>query len=468
MTPRLSRRLVLLLLAALAACRSAPPSPSAPPAPPAADPFQPIVFVHGNGETAALWMTTLWRFESNGWPRAKLHAIDMPYPLARDDDTKPQDGRNSTSEAMQFLAAEVDKVLKATGASKVVLIANSRGGYAVRNYVANGGGAAKVSHVVLAGTPNHGVWADVRNRPDNEFNGAGPFLTGLNAPKGPNGEEVTPGVRWMTIRSDNNDKYAQPDGAWIGAKGTPTNVFYDGPALKGAQNMVIVGADHRELAFGPKAFAGMFRFVTGRDASSTAITPETSVVLDGKVSGQGLNNEPGKGSFPTNLPLAGATVEVYACRLESGERNGPAVHRKTVGADGRWGPFNASPRTFYEIVVSAPGYATTHIYRSPFPRSSAIVHLRLERIADVDRDARSIVTLTRPRGYFGVPRDQVELDERSPPGGIPPGVAGVSAAKLKLLDAPNRAVSGEFNGERIVGRAWPAADNHVVFLELTY
>jgi hypothetical protein len=47
-------------------------------------------------------------------------------------------------------------------------------------------------------------------------------------------------------------------------------------------------------------------------------------------------------------------------------------------------------------------------------------------------------------------------------------VAGVSAAKLKLLDAPSRAIAGEFNGERIVGRAWPVADNHVVFLELTY
>ena len=29
----------------------------------------PIVFVHGNGDTAALWQTTAWRFESNGWPR---------------------------------------------------------------------------------------------------------------------------------------------------------------------------------------------------------------------------------------------------------------------------------------------------------------------------------------------------------------------------------------------------------------
>jgi len=133
-----------------------------------------------------------------------------------------------------------------------------------------------------------------------------------------------------------------------------------------------------------------------------------------------------------------------------------------------WGPFTADPRTSYEFVVSAPGYATTHIYRSPFPRSSNVVSLRAERIADADRDAKSVVTLTRPRGYFGVPRDQISLDGKSPPGGIPPGVAGVSTAKLKVLDAANRTIVGEFNGERIVGRAWPAADNHVVFLELHY
>ena len=35
--------------------------------------------------------------------------------------TKPQHGRSSTAEHMRFLAAEVDKVLQATGADKVVL-----------------------------------------------------------------------------------------------------------------------------------------------------------------------------------------------------------------------------------------------------------------------------------------------------------------------------------------------------------
>ena len=42
-----------------------------------------------------------------------------------------------------------------------------------------------VSHVVLGGTPNHGVFADATSRLGNEFNGAGPFLTALNAPQGP-------------------------------------------------------------------------------------------------------------------------------------------------------------------------------------------------------------------------------------------------------------------------------------------
>jgi pimeloyl-ACP methyl ester carboxylesterase len=461
----ISRRLVLAaLLALLAGCKT-PPQPGAQAA--AADPYPPIVFMHGNGDNAGVWMTTLWRFESNGWPRGRLFAVDQPYPLARDDDLVPQEGRTSTAEQMVFLAAEVEGVLRRTGARKVVLVGNSRGGFAIRNYIANGG-AGVASQAILGGTPNHGVWADASNRPNNEFNGAGPFLTRLNEPKGPEGDEVTPGVRWMTIRSDNNDKYAQPDGVWLNAKGTPTHVSYDGPALKGANNVVLPGVDHRETALGPKAFAAMWRFITGRDPATTAIVPESRVVLNGKVSGQGFENVPGRGSYPSNLPLVGATVEVYATNPSTGERAGPAVHRKTVGADGLWGPFEASAGTPYEFVVSAPGYATTHVYRSPFPRSSDVVQLRADRIADADRDARSIVTLTRPRGYFGIPRDQVVLDGRNPPGGIPPGVAGVSAAKLKVLDTPNRAVAGEFNGEQIVGRAWPAADNHIVYLELTY
>ena len=207
-------------------------------------------------------MTTIWRFESNGWPRERLHAIDLPYPLARDDDTQQQPGRSSSAEHMAFLAAEVKRVLAATGARKVALVGNSRGGYAIRNFVASADNAALVSHVVLGGVPNHGVAADPTARLDNEFNGAGHFLMRLNAP-GPDGNEVPAGIAWMTIRSDRNDKYAQPDGAILGRPGTPTGVSYEGPALKGADNIVIAGIDHRETAHSPPAFDAMFRFIAG-------------------------------------------------------------------------------------------------------------------------------------------------------------------------------------------------------------
>ena len=162
----------------------------------------------------------------------------------------------------------------------------------------------------------------------------------------------------------------------------------------------------------------------------------------------------------------GAVVEVYATDATTGARLGPALHRKTLGTDGAWGPFSADGLARYEFVVSAPGYASTHIYRSPFPRSSSIVNLRAERLAEADKSAASVVTLTRPRGYFGVPRDQASLDGQSPLPGVAQGTAGVAASKLKLTEGAGRAVVGEFNGERIVGRAWPAVENRVVFLEL--
>lgn len=199
----------------------------------------PIVFVHGNGDSAALWQTTLWRFESNGWPRERLFAFDQPLPLARDDDGVAQAGRSSTAESAAFLKERVEQVLRATGATRVVLIGNSRGGNTIRNYVQNGGGAAVVSHVVLGGNPAHGIWAVPGLRENNEFSGLSPFMRQLNAPKGPNGDEVTPGVKWLTLRSDNNDKFAQPDGLWVGSPGKPTNIGFDGPALKGATNIVL-------------------------------------------------------------------------------------------------------------------------------------------------------------------------------------------------------------------------------------
>src|SRR3546814_10560906 len=87
----------------------------------------------------------------------------------------------------------------------------------IRNYIKNGGGAAKVSHAVLCGTPNHGVIVSDKVLVGSEFNGAYMFLRQLNEPT-----ETVPGPAWMTTMSDHNDKYAQPDGKYLGMPGTPT------------------------------------------------------------------------------------------------------------------------------------------------------------------------------------------------------------------------------------------------------
>lgn len=462
MHPPIPRRFVLVAAAAalaLAGCASPGSHPDTQAQPP-------IVFVHGNGDTAALWQTTVWRFESNGWPRERLHAIHLPYPLSRDDDSQPQAGRTSTSEHMQFLRTEVHKVLQATGARQVVLVGNSRGGNAIRNYIYNGGGDKTVSHAVLGGTPNHGVWAIPGFREGNEFSGTGPFLKALNAPKNAAGDEVAGPVRWMTIRSDNNDKFAQPDGLWIGMKGRATNVTAAGPELRGAHNVVLSGIDHRETSFSPQAFEATYRFLTGQAPGTMSIQSEERVVLQGQINGLGVDPlNPQTGNFSNNLPLPGARLEVYATSTATGARTGAALLTQTVGPDGQWGPLVTRPATPLEFVISAPGYATTHIYRNGFPRSSTLVHLRAERMADADKSAGSVVTMVRPRGYLDPQRDKMLL-AGTVPKGVPAG-AGVASAKVQLEGGSLRPVSAEFNGEKVVGQTWPAAEQRLVFLEIS-
>src|SRR3954469_24133940 len=126
--------------------------------PPAASTeIPPILFVHGNGDHAALWITTLWRMESNGVPRERMFAINFTDPLARTDDAVAQPDRSSTEDQRRELAEAIKELKRRTGASRVALVGNSRGGNSIRSHIKNGGGA-DVSHAVLCGVPNHGIF----------------------------------------------------------------------------------------------------------------------------------------------------------------------------------------------------------------------------------------------------------------------------------------------------------------------
>src|SRR6478736_597592 len=208
--------------------------------------------------------------ESNGVPRERMFAINFTDPNARSDDKVEQANRSSTEDQRRELAAAIAELKRRTDAPRVALVGNSRGGNPIRNVIKSGGGA-DISHAVLCGVPNHGVYERDEGL-GGEFNGRGPFLRGLNEGE----SEVTPGTAFLTLRSDGTDKFAQADGRLVGKPGTPTGVTAEGPALKGATNLVLGAVDHRETAYSARAFREIYKFVAGREPSRMKIVPERS------------------------------------------------------------------------------------------------------------------------------------------------------------------------------------------------
>ncbi len=111
---------------------------------PAAVGPDPIVFVHGWNSSGSTWDTMAGRFETDGWPAGHL------------DQWTYNTGQSNVTTASQ-LAEEFDRVLAATGASKVDVITHSMGGLSSRYYTKNLGGDAKVDAWISLGGPNHGT-----------------------------------------------------------------------------------------------------------------------------------------------------------------------------------------------------------------------------------------------------------------------------------------------------------------------
>ena len=200
--------------------------------------------------------------------------------------------------------------------------------------------------------------------------------------------------------------------------------------------------------------------MTGREPATLDPTPIDHPVLGGMVSGSE------NGEF-TNVALAGATVELYEVDPKTGLRQGDAAYRQVTGTDGRWGPFTASPTAYYEFVVAATGYPTTHIYRTPFPRSLRYLQLRLAPVDKTYAKAGSLVILSRPRGYIAQGRDHFMIDGVLPDG-APAGVPAVDHV-VKTYDAgPARSVPVSLNGEQLTVRTAPLADGQLVIAEFHY
>jgi triacylglycerol lipase len=108
--------------------------------------LDPILFVHGWSGSASNWNTMIGRFEKDGYPKSYLSAYSY------------NTSQSNKVDAEKEVKSHVESLEKATGASKVDVIAHSMGSLNTRWYIKFvAGGEANVDDWVSLGGPNHGT-----------------------------------------------------------------------------------------------------------------------------------------------------------------------------------------------------------------------------------------------------------------------------------------------------------------------
>ena len=112
----------------------------------------PVVLVHGTFANAAFsWQALSPMLANAGYCVFALnYGQTIPGPIY---------GTGEISQSAQTLASYVDKVLTATGATKVDIVGHSQGGMMPRYYIQNLGGATKVNMMVAIAGSNEGTTA---------------------------------------------------------------------------------------------------------------------------------------------------------------------------------------------------------------------------------------------------------------------------------------------------------------------
>jgi triacylglycerol lipase len=146
-----------------------------------------VLFVHGWNSSGAIWFTMMDRFLADGYRADELY--NWTYYSAQ-----------SNAVTAGQLAAKVDEILAATGASKVDIVTHSMGALSARYYIKNLGGGTKVDEFVSLAGPNHGTntaflcgqTACVEMRPNSSF------LNALNKKDETPGRVIRYGTWWSS------------------------------------------------------------------------------------------------------------------------------------------------------------------------------------------------------------------------------------------------------------------------------
>lgn len=258
------------------------------------------------------------------------------------------------------LEAFIDSVRARTGFDKVDLVAHSRGTSVGLAYLSDPTRAAKVAH-----------YAHVGAEPTGSVGGVPTIVLGS--------------------RKD----------AFFGV----------GAAHEGAVHAAFDDLDHVGLLTGSEGFAAVYAFFNdGQQPKTTVVTPQEPIAVGGRVLFSG-----------SNVPVAGATVDVFEVVAQTGRRVGEKPYATfTVAADGAWGPFRAKAGQHYEFCVNTPDGGKLHYYREPFVRTDLLVYLvlrdpksssgqRMATALSID-DASSVLVVSPLDGAVVAGRDSLKIN----------------------------------------------------------
>jgi triacylglycerol lipase len=193
--------------------------------------LDPILFVHGWSGSASNWNTMIGRFEKDGYAKSQLSAYTY------------NTSQSNKVDAEKEVKSHVESLKKATGASKVDIVAHSMGSLNTRWYIKFvKEGEANVDDWVSLGGPNHGTTTAnlcfstscVEMRPGSTF------LSELNA-----GDETPGAVNYGTWWSP-CDEFINPDSS---------------VPLSGATNTETACISHLALLTDQTVYEGVREFV---------------------------------------------------------------------------------------------------------------------------------------------------------------------------------------------------------------
>ncbi len=222
--------------------------------------------------------------------------------------------------SVDILDALIDEILAQTGANQINLVGHSAGGGLGYSYLEDATRAAKVAH-----------YAHLGSNPNAQ-------------PAGPNGETPT-----INIWSEDD-------------------LIVQGGDITGATNVHLPGFDHYEIATSDETFEAMYEFFNDSLPTSSSIIPSDELLIGGRAVTLG-----------ENVPLEGATINIYALDAATGNRiNDMPDATLTTDAGGYWSGFEAAADTYYEfhLISANASDRKIHYYREPFIRSNPMVYLR--------------------------------------------------------------------------------------------